>query len=77
MTQITKTTEKVVILHLTYMNTVRSPRFGGKILRSTESDHRYYYEGSNKSECIGKAKRAGRYNSSYKKVWETIQRDID
>ena len=77
MTQITKTTEKVVILHLTYMNIVRSPKFGNKILRSTESDSKYYYEGRNKSECIGKATRAGRYNSSYKKVWETIQRDIN
>ena len=58
-------------LKVTYLNIVRSPKFGGKILRSTLSNHIYVYYGKNKKECIAKAERAYHFNSSYKKEWST------
>lgn len=44
---------------------------GRKIVRETLSGNRYCYYGLTKKECIEKAKKAFRYNSSYKKEFTT------
>jgi hypothetical protein len=60
--------EKEITLTVRFLNKVLAPRTG-KILRVTESNNSYSYTGATKKECIEKAKKAMRYNSSYKKTW--------
>jgi c-di-AMP phosphodiesterase-like protein len=46
---------------------------GGKIIRVTESDHKYCYYGKTKREAIKKAKSRFHFGSSYKIEWDIVE----
>ena len=60
-------------LTVEFINKVKVPGIGGKVLRATPSGKRYAYTGVTKSEAITKAKKAGRYNASYSKTFEIVE----
>ena len=56
-------------LTVTYIQKIKSSKFGNKIL-ATKQGPSYVYYGETKSQCLAKARRAYRDGSSYIKKWE-------